>query len=161
MESTSEDDDSSQPQSAQDDDSVIVKTKKEIRSNVLKSALKSFVIDHVSNKYEVAAVRIILQHDDGQELWLTRQKTEAALYRDKNVVAFISCLTAIEVQKKKILMLELRSGLFLIGHSTPVGAYESHLTKMFLKESCILYSCKAIRGRSKFFRITTIFHKSN
>jgi len=101
MESTSEDDDSSQPQSAQDDDSVIVKTKKEIRSNVLKSALKSFVIDHVSNKYEVAAVRIILQHDDGQELWLTRQKTEAALYRDKNVVAFISCLTAIEVQKKK------------------------------------------------------------
>jgi len=74
MELNSDDSDSSPSQPTEDDDTVVVKTKKEIRSNVLKSALKSFVIDHVTNKYEVAAVRIILQKKDGQELWLTRRK---------------------------------------------------------------------------------------
>ena len=144
-----ESDDSSQQVSTTEDDSVEVKSKKEIRSNVLKSALKSFVIDHVTNKYEVAAVRCILQQKDGQELWMTRKKTEAALGRDKNVVAYISCLTAIEIERKKEPLVGVAFWVIFDWPQYGVGAYESHLTKLFLKESCILYSCKAIRGRSK------------
>jgi len=151
MELNSDDSDSSPSQPTEDDDTVVVKTKKEIRSNVLKSALKSFVIDHVTNKYEVAAVRIILQKKDGQELWLTRRKAEAVLCRDKNVVAFISCLTAIEVKKKKEPYVGVAFWVIFDWPEYGLAAYESHLTKLFLNESYILYSCKAIRGRSKFF----------
>ena len=124
-----------------------IEVKKEMKSIVLKSALKSFVLSHVTNHYEVAAVRLLVEVKN--DIWLVRRRMEEKLANLKEVVGFISCLTALKTSDHK----EPLPGIsFWVIFSWPeygIQAYEDHITKLFLKEQVDLYSCKAVRGRSE------------
>ena len=121
--------------------------KGELKSTILKGALKTFVLQHVVKYYETAAIRCIVR--DSNELWLVRQQIENALDKDRHVVGFISCPTALYGSNKK----EANPGLsFWVIFDWPqygVRAFENHLSRLCFREKTDMISCKAVRGRGK------------
>jgi len=79
------DEDASQKSNQRDEEEIV--PKQHIRSNVLKSALKTFVLQHVNKYYETAAIRCMIKEKD--ELWLVRQQVEAALKNDQHVIGML------------------------------------------------------------------------
>ena len=122
---------------------------KELRNQPLRSALKSCIVSKVSSKYQVIAVRALI--NTNTELWKVRRIMEETLTKDHHVVGFISCGTALTQTANK----EVKNvpGIsFWIIFDWPehgLSAYESHVSKIFLKENLNLLACKAIRSRSK------------
>ena len=137
---------------------VSIKPKKELRSQPLKSSLKCFVTDYICKYYEVASIRALLKSTK-QEIWEIRQVFEQSLRKDNHIVGFFSCGTAIEQKidgEKKG-----NPGLvFWVVFDWPecsLNAYEAYLSKLFIKTGLDLLSCKAIKGRSKFFCLSLKF----
>ena len=137
---------------------VSIKPKKELRSQPLKSSLKCFVTDYICKYYEVASIRALLKSTK-QEIWEIRQVLEQSLRKDNHIVGFFSCGTAIEQKiggEKKG-----NPGLaFWVMFDWPecsLNAYEAYLSKLFIKTGLDLLSCKAIKGRSKFFFLSLKF----
>lgn len=126
---------------------ITIEVKKELKSCVLKSALKSFILSQVTNHYEVAAVRTLVKEKN--EIWLVRRTMEESLSKQKHVVGFISCLTALKTKESKEPMPGISFWVIFDWPEYGIQGYENHLTKLFLKERADLYSCKAVRGRSK------------
>lgn len=124
-----------------------IEVKKELKSSVLKSALKSFVLSHITNHYEVAGVRMMIKEKN--DIWLVRRRLEKKLASQKHVVGFISCLTALKTKDNQEPLPGLSFWVIFDWPEYGIQGYEDHLTKIFLKEEVDLYSCKAVRGRSK------------
>jgi len=137
---------------SQDNENVevedVIEVKKEIKSCVLKSALKSFILSHVTNYYEVAGVRTLMR--DKQKIWLIRRRLEESLSKQKHVVGFVSCLTALKTKDQEEPLPGISFWVMFDWPEYGIQGYVNHLTKLFLKEEIDLYSCKAVRGRSKF-----------
>jgi len=140
----------SQSQSQQDNDDLEenpIEVKKELKSSVLKSALKSFILSHVTSHYEVAAVRTLIK--EKSDIWIVRRRLEENLANQNHVVGFISCLTALKTKDQEEPIPGISFWVIFDWPEYGIQGYENHLTKIFLKEEVELYSCKAVRGRSK------------
>lgn len=119
--------------------------KRELKSSVLKSALKTFVLQHVTKYYETAAIRCMIR--EAEELWLVRRKVEAALNNDRHVVGFLSCPTALYGGNKKEAVPGLGFWVIFDWPQYGVRAFEDHLSRLCFREKMDLVSCKAVRGR--------------
>ena len=76
-----------------------LRVRRQIKSTVLKNSLKSFVLPHVIENYEVAAIRTLVK--TGDAVWMKRRILEEILCKNDKIVGFFSCLTAMEVKYKK------------------------------------------------------------
>ena len=78
-----------------------------IRSNVLKNALKSFVVPVFSRHYCVCAFRALWEvkasdlHLAELNIWYKRAELEEMLFNYEGVIGFFSCITAVLKEKKK------------------------------------------------------------
>ena len=76
------------------------KAAKELRSNLIRNSLKSFVVSPLIKKFQVCAVRAICIGNLSKEnIWLERRKMEKVLEDNEHIVCFFSCITAM-VEKK-------------------------------------------------------------
>ena len=76
------------------------KVAKELRSNLIRNSLKSFVVSPLIKKFQVCAVRAICIGNLSKEnIWLQRRKMEKVLDDNEHIVCFFSCITAM-VEKK-------------------------------------------------------------
>jgi len=128
-----------------------------MKSCVLKSALKSFILTHITNHYEVAGVRTLVK--EKEKIWLVRRRLEENLSKQKHVVGFLSCLTALKTKEREEPLPGISFWVIFDWPEYGIQGYENHLTKLFLKEEVDLYSCKAVRGRSKITYSYTVFIK--
>ena len=123
---------------------------KELRSQPLKSALKSCIVSKVGQKYQIIALRALV--NENSELWNTRRKLEEILNNDTHIVGFISSGTALKQTTNG--KSENKAGIsFWIIFDWPdygLNVFESYVSKLFIKQDCNLYGCKAVKGRSKF-----------
>ena len=70
--------------------------KRELRSKVMKEALKAYIISPVAAKYHVCAVRLLWpQRYDITDMWEKRKEADELINRMDKVVTFISCVTAV------------------------------------------------------------------
>ena len=144
----------------------------QLRSKVIKNALKAFIVPALTLKFQVCAVRALW--DDKINIWSKRRQLEEILNKDTRVVAFFSCITALEVAKKKAKKAyrqresdpftsteeeesdaevddAVKPGLaFWIVFDCPeigILAFESDVTKRFLSAGLDISNCKAVKGR--------------
>lgn len=142
---------------------------KQLRSNVLKKALKAYIVPAFCNKYEVCSFRVFWE--DLDSIWIKRHQLESLLERDNRIVAFFSCITVTEKKssKGKAVQYEnsdtssdedsqeenLLAGLsFWIVFDCPditMAAFENTIIKVLLESSFHIKSCNVIRSRSRFF----------
>ena len=144
---------------------------KELRSNLIRNTLKSFVVSPLVKKFQVCAVRTICIDTLSKEnIWLQRRKMEKVLKDNEHIVCFFSCITAM-VEKKKNKPRRRRSDSdgseeeqeaeyssnncgvsFWIVFNWPeygISAFEEYLSREFLTAKFDIISCKAIRSRGK------------
>lgn len=148
--------------------------RRQLRSLALKNAVKSYVCQPVLRSYDVASVRALLHTEDSFELWEIRRKLEHMLNEDKNVVFFVSCITAIEknVSKKRKNDEESDDDADSVDKKTVPGiafwiafdwpqygmeAYENHIRQIFMEANVDPLNCTAIRGRGKNLYISLFF----
>ena len=68
----------------------------QLRSNVVKNALKVYVVGPLASKYQVCAVRSLCVDGVSKEkIWITRRLLESLLEENPYVVCFFSCITAL------------------------------------------------------------------
>ena len=153
-----------------------MKPNRQLRSKVLKKALSCYIIPPFLQNYEVVGVRALLKNEN-DNVWEKRRILEATLNNDEHVVAFFSCITAIEGKKKpkkrKIIHrdpneseeeeneeeasdndeLSIIPGVsFWVVFDWPqygLAAYEERISKHFMESGVDLINCKAVRGRGK------------
>ena len=131
---------------------VILPTK-ELKSNVLKNGLEACVLTHIVQKHEVIALRILV--DENQEYFETRRLVERKLSKEKHVVGFMSCLTAIKTKacndedEEEVLH---GLGVWIIYDWPEYGtvAFENFITKMLIEEKISVLSCKSVKPRGMF-----------
>ena len=63
-----------------------------LNSNIIKNALKAYIVPPFCKSYQICAVRAFWQNRDS--IWGTRRQLEEILNDDERVVAFFSCITA-------------------------------------------------------------------
>ena len=146
----------------------------QLRSNVLKDALKSFIVPLFTKRYQVCAIRAIWPNTDNENvIWRKRRELECMLSTDKNVVAFFSCVCLLndETIKKKRKKREeqadesgesddcqdeeegskIKNGLsFWIVFNAPEvlnNDFENLMTKRFLICGLDVKECKALKPR--------------
>ena len=69
------------------------KPQKQLRSNVIKKALKAFIVPIFARRYQICAVRALWDDIDlGNEIWAKRKELEQILSDESDVVAFFSCV---------------------------------------------------------------------
>ena len=148
------------------------KAAKELRSNLIRNSLKSFVVSPLIKKFQVCAVRAIcIVNLSKENIWLQRRKMEKVLEDNEHIVCFFSCITAM-VEKKKTKARRRRrrddSGSseedaeesvnsncgisFWIVFNWPeygILSFAEHISREFLTAEFDLISCKAIRSRGK------------
>ena len=153
---------------------------KSLRSNVIKSALKSYIVPAFVRKYQVVAIRALWSIENLHEntIWGTRRELDELLYRKEEIVAYVSCITALnvrncaqkrkrtvekdnsdvsseseeelEIQKEdKISRPGLSFWLVLDSPNYALEKYERDLSKLFMSSKLNLQSCKAVKGRGK------------
>jgi len=126
---------------------------RELRSKPLKNCLKAFILQHVCNHYDVAAIRALVKKNSKNEIWKTRRVIEDEFDNDRHIAGFFSCVTALKqkVDEKE----EETPGIsFWVMFDWPeysLSAYENHLTKIIVAQDLDVLSCKAIKRRSKNF----------
>ena len=76
------------------------KPQHQLRSNVIKNALKAYVVGPFTLKYQVCAVRSLFVDGVSKEkIWITRRLLERFLEENLYVVYFFSCITALSEGK--------------------------------------------------------------
>ena len=72
------------------------KPQRQLRSNVIKNALKAYVVGPFTSKYQVRAFRSLCVDGVSKEkIWITRRLLESLLEENPYVVCFFSCITAL------------------------------------------------------------------
>ena len=148
---------------------------RQLRSKVIKNALKAFVVGTLTKKYQVCAVRSLCISGTGKEkIWLTRRMLENLLEQNPYVVCFFSCITALKDKKKKSKDKKFNKDdnetdseaddenhsdevfcpgiAFWIVFDWPesgLAAFEEYISKEILSAVLDIHSCKAIRSRGK------------
>ena len=84
----------------------VTKPKRQLKSTLLKDSLKTYLLPCILNHFEVVCVRALLRTENDYDVWAKRRYIEKTLDSDRNVVFFISCITAVmqrrqEAKKKK------------------------------------------------------------
>ena len=77
---------------------------KSLRSKVLTTALRTFVVPPLSKRYQIVAVRTLWSYDQldsDVNIWEKRRQLVAILFDINEVVAYISCITALQQEKKR------------------------------------------------------------
>ena len=72
------------------------KPQRQLRSSVIKNALKAYVVESLKSKCQVCAVRSL--YVDGvskEKIWITRRLLESLLEENPYVLCFFSCITAL------------------------------------------------------------------
>ena len=121
-------------------------SKRELRCRPLEAGLRSLIAQHVTEYYQVAAVRALIR-ENMLEIYNVREIFEKKLRKEEHVVGYFSCITGLKQKEKEILGIS-----FWVIFDWPeygLSAYESHLTKLFLSSGLSNLSCKAGRGKSK------------
>ena len=154
---------------------------KTVRSNVLRNALKAYIVPAFASKYQIAAIRTLWSFEglcESDSIWIKRREMQELLYRDNEVVAYFSCITALENRRKKRKRPQKQPAMtasfsseesededdedddninmpgisFWIVFDWPAHAlhgFEEKLTKLFMSSGLNLDSCKTIKGRGK------------
>ena len=75
---------------------------RQLRSKIIKNALKAYIVPVFARCYQVCAVRALWNPDrDINEIWRKREELQDILTDDKRIVAFFSCITLLDVAKKQ------------------------------------------------------------
>ena len=69
-----------------------------LTDSALKRSLKAYIVPPFIKKYQVVSVRTLFSH---KSLWLKRTQLENILKENEKVVAFFSCVTALNKPKRK------------------------------------------------------------
>ena len=91
------------------------------------------IVEKVTSKYQVIAVRALLNQSSQKELWNVRRILEETLNKDEHVVGFISCGTALK-QTIKGNSNNVAGIAFWIIFDWPdygLNAFESYISKLF------------------------------
>ena len=149
--------------------------RRQLRSEVLKRAMRAYIVSPVIRKYHVIAVRAMWSSTEKSEdlIWGKRRQIEDILLRNDKIVAFFSCITTMvekESHKRKRKDTEddgdnssmddndeertqYAPGIsFWIAFDWPeygLNAFEDLVCKTFLKSQMNLVACKAIKPRGK------------
>ncbi|XP_066929136.1 uncharacterized protein [Clytia hemisphaerica] len=136
--------------SQQQEEQDIINPKKELRCSLVKCALKSFVVQHVSRYYQAAAVRVMLPTPSNMEVWQARQLLEEKFSSEQTIAGFFSCGTALYNQTKDDQHQAIAGISFWVMFDWPeigIEAYESYLTKIARGIGLETVHCKAVKGR--------------
>ena len=72
------------------------KLQRQLSNNVIKYALKAYVVGPLKSKYQVCTVRSLrLECVSKEKIWITRRLLESLLEENSNVVCFYYCITAL------------------------------------------------------------------
>ena len=80
----------------------VMKPRRTIRSSTIKSALKNFLVPCIASSYRVFSLRALWEvnaednHIAELNIWSKRKQIEVILNHFEDVVAYFSCLTALE-----------------------------------------------------------------
>jgi len=129
---------------------------KEIKSIILRNALQSCVVTHIAQKYEVIALRILV--DDEQEVFETRRLVERSLSRESHIHGFFSCLTAIKSkayndEDNDEILSGVGVWIFYDWPEYGTAAFENFVTKIFIDEKISVLSCKSVKPRGNYIHI--------
>ena len=152
--------------------STYYKPQNTLRSQVMKNALKAFIVPAFLRKYNIVALRALWSVDrlsENSTIWKKRRELEVLLLSNDNIVAFFSCITALQEKKlKKNHVAAEDSGTdaeednsvgevinfpgisFWIVCEWPecsLQKIETMISKQFLESGLNLLQCKAIRSR--------------
>ena len=129
------------------------KPNKELREEPLKRVLKSYIVPIICCKYQTTAVRVLWKEDSYSLMWSKRVQLESMLKEIKPVVAFISCITAVDERKKS--ENSWKAGYtFWIAFDWPeygISGFENMICKKFFDAGVSVSSCKSVQGRGKYF----------
>ena len=137
-------------QETYNEEEPVLKAVNRLRRKPLRQALKCFVTTNVCKYYEVASVRALLKSVGDLELWEARQKLEATLLSEKNIVGFFSCGTVLTQKAKDGNSSETPGLAFWVMFDWPeygISALETYLSKLIIKTGLDLLHCGAVRGR--------------
>ena len=147
------------------------KPQRQLRSNVIKNALKTSVVGPLTPKYQVRAVRSLCVDGVSKEkFWITRCLLKSLLEENPYAVCFFSCITAIpegnhgkqnrpsNKDSSNSKDENVAEQIFCPGISlwnmfnwpeSGLTAFEEYISKEILAAGLDLRSCKAIQGRGK------------
>ena len=151
--------------SQQDEEPPLLNPKRELKCALIKTSLKSFVVNTVSKYYQAAAIRVMIPHQSGTEVWHARLKLEERLNSEPRVVGFFSCGTCLCSYKKDDENKTIAGISFWIMFDWPevgIEAFEGHLNRLALEVGLDTIHCKAVKGRGKielFFLFKLCFEK--
>uniref|UniRef100_A0A7M5WRZ6 Uncharacterized protein n=1 Tax=Clytia hemisphaerica TaxID=252671 RepID=A0A7M5WRZ6_9CNID len=124
---------------------------KELRCALVKTSLKSFVVEHAARYYQAAAFRVMLPSPPEVEVWLARQRMEERLAQESMVVGFFSCATALQnVSKDKKTNQNIAGISFWVMFDAPemvIESFENHLTRIARDIGLETVHSKAVKGR--------------
>lgn len=151
------------------------KPQRELRSDVLKNALKTYIVSPLCKSYQACAVRALWNEETSAlDIWKQRKTLENKLFSMEKVVAFVSSFTAIESKsgkKKRKSTENLESdesneessgnekstvtlGLaFWIVFDWPECVQDNFLemiSKEFMEAKLGIESCRAVKGRGRY-----------
>ena len=143
----------------------------QLRSSVIKNALKAYVVGPFASKYQVCAVRSLCVNGVSKEkIWITRRLVESLLEENPYVVCFFSCITALSegnCRKKNQRSNKVSSNsedetvaeqkfcpgisLWIVFNwpESGLAAFEEYISKEILAAGLDLRSCKAIQRCGK------------
>ena len=141
----------------------------QLRSEVIKRSLRSFIVPSIIRKYQVVAVRALWNSAERADdlIWGKRRELENLLLDNDKVAAFFSCITSMmqPKPKKRKRGYEEESGseedeeetldaapgiAFWVAFDWPeyaLSAFEDEICKSFLQSGMNLLTCKAIKSR--------------
>ena len=123
--------DNTASQEQQEDD---INPIKELRCALVKTSLKSFVVEHAARYYQAAAFRVMLPSPAKVEVWLARSRMEERLAKEPMVVGFFSCATALHnISKDKKTNQTIAGISFWVMFDAPemvIESFENHLTRI-------------------------------
>ena len=147
------------------------KPHRQIRSNVIKNALKTYVVGPLESKYQVCAVRYLCVDGLSKEkIWMTKRLLESLLEENSYVVCFFSCITALsegnyrkknrwsnkdsnnseeETVAEQIFCPGISLWILFNWPDSGLAAFEEYISVEILAAGLDLRSYKAIRGRGK------------
>ncbi|XP_057293352.1 uncharacterized protein LOC130621979 [Hydractinia symbiolongicarpus] len=159
---------------------------RQLRSEVLKRALKACIVQPVIRKYQVVAVRAMWGSDvDAREvIWGKRMQMENILLSNEQVSCFFSCITYMARPRKRKSMRnegeeeeeadsssegDNRNGAnapetfpgisFWIACDLPnctLSQFETNLSKSFMQAGLNLTTCNAIQTRGKYLNLLVL-----
>ena len=143
----------------------------QLRSSVIKNALKAYVVGPLTLKYQVCAVRSLSVNGvSREEKWITRRLLKTLLEENPFVVCFFSCITALSEEKhgkknrlsnkdssnsedenvaEQIICPGISLWVVFNWPDSGLAAFEEYISKGILAVGLDLKSCKAIQGRGK------------